>query len=311
MSRYNVYIQSNKNWNVQMTHFKTIYATLLLFLIATLPVKADEKKFAILEHGINKIVFCKPNWFTKTGINQYGCLSEKTMNLDAFIGRTGIVLNPTPVTHKQYYYYYSISISDYTPPKGYTMWLESFATEEPTIDKLLNHSGSRLQWTDNLSANLKVIPPHRDFVDWTVTEEIDDFTGEANISASRWSNERGDSGYQSFGIRCNDNTLMLTFNAKTVIAHPSRDDIKFFVKVDNNAPIKMISRMYRNSYKSGYVEISPNHLVVTQLLAGKTAKIRIDAGDELVDWTMDLTDGDGPNRPGFKTVSSKVLDGCK
>lgn len=143
------------------------------------------------------------------------------------------------------------------------------------------------------------------FGTWQVFKSVDDFTSVVSVSASRSDiidDGYGGSDWQSFGLRCLDNDLLMTFEAGENVSYGGAT-VAFYVKVDNNKAVKFAARIYRNSYKSGYVVILANDPIIQQLKAGNIAKIRVDSRRDIIDWTMNLK--------GYTAAVNQVIASCK
>lgn len=141
---------------------------------------------------------------------------------------------------------------------------------------------------------------------WKFSQTIDEFTEQRTLSAFALGSTRdhwGNRDYHSLGIECrNKSDLSLTFSTN-IIATPSSNNITLYIKIDQNKAVKLSARMYRNSYESGYVTINKTNSLFDQLKAGNRARVRIDAGNEIIDWSVSLK--------GFTQSSAKVLNDCQ
>ncbi|PSV47299.1 hypothetical protein [Photobacterium indicum] len=141
---------------------------------------------------------------------------------------------------------------------------------------------------------------------WLTTDNTDAITGERTVSAFYYQYKLE----KNIGIRCDvnggDKDIMLTFDTDSALATP-RSNVEVFIKVDDNAPVKLSGSLYTNSYRSGYVNDSTkNNLskIFAQMIAGNNAYIKIqnDRRSEVVNFKVNLS--------GFTSKSKKALSAC-
>jgi len=156
---------------------------------------------------------------------------------------------------------------------------------------------------------------------WSSRSENDAFTNEITHTAT------GDSGSFSslanrsfvrrdgydFGVRCDvaqdgEKDFMLTFTVDGALATPS-SRAYVYVKVDENAPIELIGKLFSNSYRSGYVLMNSTNQekiekFVAQGIAGNKLMIRVhdERRSEIEDYLVMLK--------GFTKHTAKAANAC-
>jgi len=157
---------------------------------------------------------------------------------------------------------------------------------------------------------------------WSSRSEKDEFTNEMTYTATgdsggfftfagKTSFSRRD-GYD-FGVRCDvaqdgEKDFMLTFTVGSSLATPS-SRAYLYTKVDDNAPIELIGKLFSNSYRSGYVLMNSTNQekiekLVAQGIAGNKLTVRVhdERRSEIEDYFVMLK--------GFTKHTAKAVNAC-
>ncbi len=145
--------------------------------------------------------------------------------------------------------------------------------------------------------------------DWRSNSNTDDFTGQTEVEAFGLGPPgKGRTHYTQLGFSCliNDGTkeFLITFDAAEIFAAKGRE-VLFLVKVDDNTVNSFDAFTYTNSGRRGFTRISVRHPIVTELMAGNFAKVRLTNKyrSEYVDFVIDLW--------GSSAQITKAVNACK
>lgn len=117
----------------------------------------------------------------------------------------------------------------------------------------------------------------------------------------------------SIGLRCDvsadgSKDFMLTFRVDSSLATPN-SDAYVYLKVDSNQPLDFLGRLYSNSYRSGFVRMTPDnrsglHSFISQAKAGKTLSVRVHdkRRSDIEDYSVLLR--------GFTQHTAQALNAC-
>ncbi|GGY87829.1 hypothetical protein [Shewanella fodinae] len=155
---------------------------------------------------------------------------------------------------------------------------------------------------------LLFIYPCVSYADWDKTNNTDTITNVHTLSVT------GTDYYQnnSVGLRCdisgNVKRLMVTYSLEKVINVPN-SEVDFYLKVDENDVIYLESKLYSNSYDSGYVrsdDYNSKYItkLIKQMISGNFVVIKVKNKDssEVIDYKVDLKN--------FTNFSKDTLSAC-
>lgn len=158
---------------------------------------------------------------------------------------------------------------------------------------------------------------------WQSDTSKDEFTGKVTYSATAYAGSffkgadkktifLADTSH-SLGIRCdiataNSIDFMFTFGVKDALATPN-SAVSVLLKVDDNQPVELLGQLYSNSYREGFIRLTPNNRqqllsVISQAAVGNKVLIRVyDEGKSTIENYSVLLKG-------FTKSTSEALKAC-